>query len=350
MDDLRIPLYIIYTLFIHGGGMPNWREIVMRYIPEALNFFSEQGVKPTLRTLFYRLVSLNLIPNTKASYKYLSRVLVKARQKGLFSWDFLEDRVRYSIDSFDDDYPTESDLKLTKDLCERKLRELNVEKLINGLFYVTFSKSIGFWAKQPYVVEVWVEKDALAETLRNWLNDLEITIRVNRGYPSWTFIHNNVQSLENKLKSHQKVIVLYCGDLDPSGKDIDRFIQEALDFFDMNECIEFIRAAVTPKQVEEYNLPPRPEDSETLSKLRRDSRYKKYNYDYIVELDALVSYVPQQFRESLRGLVLQYHDERVYKQVKEDAKELYKRGKEIVGEYKRKALEKLMSLIKDRLK
>jgi len=350
MDALRIPLYIIYTLFIHGGGMPNWKEIVTKHIPDALSFFQSQGVKPTLRTLFYRLVSMNLIPNTKSSYKYLSRVLVKARQRGLFSWDFLEDRVRYSMDYFDDDYPTENDLNITKDLCGRKLRELNLEKLINGLFYVTFSKRVGFWARQPYIVEVWVEKDALAETLKNWLSDLAITIRVNRGYPSWTFIHDNVQSLRNKLEYHQKVVVLYCGDLDPSGKDIDRFIQEALDFFDMSGYVEFIRAAVTPKQVERYNLPPKPEDAETLLKLKRDSRYRKYNYDYIVELDALVSYVPRQFRESLRSLVLKYHDERIHKHAKGEARELYKKGKEIVKEYKRKALEKLMSLIKDKLK
>ena len=286
----------------------NWNQIVEEEIPKALEFFQSEGVKPTLRTLFYRLVSLGLIPNTRSAYKQLSRKLVQARKKGLFAWDFLEDKVRYTIDKYDATYRSEEDLTQCK------------------------------------------EKDALAATFDSWLSDLEITIRVNRGYSSWTFIYENVQALKRKLEDHDKIVILYAGDLDPSGVDIERFLREALDYFGITqEQVIFKRVAITEDQVDKYNLPPRPEDIQTLQKLERDPRYKKYNKQYIVELDALVAIVPEEFREELRNTILQYHDEKIYEETREEAKRIREESKKIVEEYKKKALKKILEQAKELL-
>ena len=59
--------------------------------------------------------------------------------------------------------------------------------------------------------------------------------------------------------------------------------------------MEFERIAVTQEQIHEYNLPPTPEDNETLEKLDRDSRtngfIEKYGELFAVELDALLAIV-----------------------------------------------------------
>ena len=145
------------------------------------------------------------------------------------------------------------------------------------------------------------------------------------------------------LETHEKVDILYCGDLDPSGVDIQRFLREALEYFGMDESkVELIRVAVTPEQVEQYNLPPRPEDAETLAKLQRDPRTKKYTYDYIVELDALVAYVPQEFRRIIREAVERYHDKDIYNRVRREAEELAERSRAIIENYKKEALRKIL--------
>jgi hypothetical protein len=72
----------------------DWRLVVDNRVIPALEWFAEQGIRPTLRTLFYRLVSLQVIPNTKNSYKRLSKVLVKERKEGNIEWNAIADEGR----------------------------------------------------------------------------------------------------------------------------------------------------------------------------------------------------------------------------------------------------------------
>ena len=290
----------------------DWGQ-VLDEVDRAVELFRDQGVKPTLRTLFYYLVSKEAIPNTRAAYKRLSAVLVKARKEGRYPWDFLEDRTRTTLGRLADN---ELDPKALGRFIRRakdRIRSLDLDTIVNELIgYMAPSFSYGRWASQPIVVEVWVEKEALATTIYNWTEDLRVPIRVNRGYSSWTFIYNNVQELKRTLRGHDKVVVLYLGDLDPSGKDIERFLREAIAYFGLTEdVVELRRLAITEDQVEAYGLPPRPEDAETLAKLARDPRTKSYTGKYIVELDALVAYAAEDFKRLLREAINSYWDPEV---------------------------------------
>ncbi|MFZ0512796.1 MAG: hypothetical protein WAM14_14410 [Candidatus Nitrosopolaris sp.] len=59
----------------------DWKSVVER-IKLELPWFLERDITPTSRTLFYRLVSLEIIPNTNQAYKQLSSATVKVRKKG----------------------------------------------------------------------------------------------------------------------------------------------------------------------------------------------------------------------------------------------------------------------------
>ena len=326
--------------------MVKW-DLVLEEIDSALGYFESQGVKPTLRTLFYYLVSKNMIPNTRSSYKSLSRKLVQARKKGRYEWDFLEDKTRVVLGSlgdsrFDDDIIEDFEKRLNS-----KLEDLDINRMLEETFdYMKPWIAVGRWAEQPTVCEVWIEKEALASTLQSWLSGMEIPIRVNRGYSSWTFIYNNVQSLEWTLKKHDKVVIFYCGDLDPSGLDIERFLQEAIDYFGLpEEEVEFRRLAVTPEQVERFNLPPRPEDAETIEKLHRDPRFKSYQEQYIVELDALVAYAPSQFRRIVREAIDGIWDREIYEKLQEKARKLREEADKLLDDIKKKAKEKILKEI-----
>lgn len=324
----------------------NWENILVE-IEDALEFFEKQGVKPTLRTLFYNLVSKNLIPNTRSSYQTLSKQLVEARKQKRFSWDFLEDRTRVTI-GMTWDYGYSDDInERVKEKCEKLLDELDIEEVINEYFnQVDTWVSMSQWFKQKNIVEIWIEKEALASTIANWVSEDYIKIRVNKGYSSWTFIYNNVEDLKNILTNHDKIIILYCGDLDPSGVDIQRFLEEALEYFELQvEKVELKRLAITPEQVERYNLPPKPEDAETLEKLGRDPRSKRYTLDYVVELDSLVAYVPSEFKKLIKETIRQYFDEELYKELNTRRRRLQEENIRIVRDYIRKAKEKIVQII-----
>lgn len=324
-------------------GRVKWSKVIESIKNDVLPTFYRQGVKPTLRTIFYALVSRNIIPNTKSSYKRLSEVLVEARKKGVFPWDFIEDRVRYTMGKFDDYKPSEDVLGYVERECRDILEVLDINHLLDTQFnYLKVPLYVGYWADQPVVPEIWIEKDALATTIDNWTRDLYVTIRVNRGYSSWTFIYNNVQDLRRILENHNGVVVLYLGDLDPSGVDIQRFLDEALSYFGHKDDVVIKRLAVTPEQVERYNLPPRPEDAETLAKIERDPRSRKYRYRYIVELDALVAYVPSEFRRLVREEIQRYHDTDIYLKARRDAEDLNRRSMKIIERYKEKAKKKIL--------
>ena len=326
--------------------MVKWDKVLAE-VDEALEYFSSQGVKPTLRTLFYYLVSKNIIPNTRSSYKQLSRKLVNARKQGRYEWDFLEDKTRLVYGNIDDGRFRDDEVERFERTLQARLEELDIDKMLAETFdYLQPFITVGRWAEQPYAVEIWIEKEALSSTIQNWTEGLGVLIRVNRGYSSWTFIYNNVQALKYELEKHDKIIILYLGDLDPSGVDIERFLKEALDYFGLPEDkVQLIRLAVTPEQVRKYNLPPRPEDAETLAKLQRDPRYKNYEHEYIVELDSLVAYVPEEFRRILIEAIYSYWDREIYEKLRAKAEELRSQVKQLLEDYKAKAKQKILDML-----
>lgn len=339
--------YIDIGISIYGDQMANlnWK-IVIEEIKKTLSFFEGENVKPTLRTLFYNLVSKNIIGNTRSSYQGLSKQLVAARKEGVFGWNIIEDNVRASYGNFSDGCFSDDFVEGHKNRMNEKLEDFNAETIIDDYFnYLKGYASVGMWANQPNVCEVWIEKDALASTVTAWLSDLHVTVRVNKGYSSWTFIHNNAEELKRLLETHEHVVVLYLGDLDPSGCDMERFLNEAYEFFGLDSSkITLVRLGVTRLQVEKYNLPPKPEDAETLAKLARDPRNAAYDLPYVVELDSLVAFVPQEFREELRSRIMAVFDNTVYEELREEAKRINAEVAAYLEEIKAAAREKLKTL------
>ena len=73
-------------------GRINWKKEVMPKIKERLELFRQQEIVPTLRTMFYSLVSLQVIPNTQNQYQYLNKVTAKARMNGELPIDCFADQ------------------------------------------------------------------------------------------------------------------------------------------------------------------------------------------------------------------------------------------------------------------
>ncbi len=129
-----------------------------------------------------------------------------------------------------------------------------------------------------------VEKDGMVTQLEAWFGDLGLPILALGGYSSQTFTR---EVGVDALSQGRPAVLLYGGDFDASGEDIDR------DFNARTGCFsQVVRVALTPDQVEEHRLPPQPGKA---TDSRADGFVARHGRLVQVELDALPP-------EVLRGL------------------------------------------------
>jgi len=200
----------------------------------VLDYLSE-GYSLTLRQLYYQLVSKNIISNSESEYKKIGRILKDARMAGIINWDAIEDHGRIP------NIPTQFD---------------SLDELFDA---AANSYHVNRWADQPCYVEVWCEKDALTSILEPITTKYQVSLIIDRGYSSVTAmqkasvrIHNN----EYRNGKWKHPYILYLGDHDPSGLDMERDIEDRLREFRCEPTI--IRVALTIEQTEKYQLPPNP--------------------------------------------------------------------------------------------
>jgi hypothetical protein len=197
-----------------------------------------QGLRLTLRQLYYQLVTKNLITNEEKSYRNLSSLVSDARLAGMIDWGAIEDRIR--VPSIPAEWSS-------------------IQSIVESALY---SYRLPRWADQPYYVELWVEKDALAGVLRPLAKEYHVPMMVNRGYSSQSAMYEASKrfayaSIERfKKGSLGKLVLLYLGDFDPSGEDMVRDIRERLDMFGVS--VDVRKIALTIKQVKKYKPPPNP--------------------------------------------------------------------------------------------
>jgi hypothetical protein len=292
-----------------------WRDLVDNEVVRLLRIYRRRGIKPTLRSIHYNLTStpeLNL-PNTPATYTQLSRFIVEARKDGRIPWDAIADNTRYTIGDYHFTSPEDH-------------VDLGTRYLANAPKH--YPNSIYRWHKQPHYVEVWIEKDAMSSVFRSYLEPLHVSIVINKGYSSWTALYKNCQRLldiRHKDPSTQ-IHILYFGDYDPSGNDMENQMHEAFNYFGLEGPdslfgdIDFRRVAVTMEQIDQLDLPHVPEDQKTRDKLENDSRTKKSMEDnfgelYAVELDALFALYPDEFERLIIDIVNGYFDEEIYYEI-----------------------------------
>jgi len=230
--------------------------------------------EPTVRSVYYVLSDrLHLIPATHQYYKALDAKIVEMRRDGKIPWGYFAVKrgtSRRALGYVDPD----------------AWATYSIDQLRNAHTRYQLPR----WYQQSTLVEVWVEKDGLLGATANWVQDLEVTVRAPQGYGAWEFINESVNQIKEELEEQEKenVVILYLGDLDPSGKDIPRFMEEdALAHFGLD--VEFVELALTPSQVTQYKLPSALDTPETAKKIGRDPRLKRYVERYgrvFTELDS----------------------------------------------------------------
>jgi hypothetical protein len=265
------------------------------------------GFPPTLRTMHYRLYSLMVIPNTQSSYTTLSDRTARARESGILPIDCFAGDTRRVIGEFPDDF-------------EYQEPEEYIDNLIDALKDIPayYKNQVSRWHNQDHHVEIWTEKKAMIRTFESILGNREVLIVPFGGYTSITYHNDNCNRLERFQNAGKKVHILYFGDVDSTGLDIERDIETKLEQCDMDD-VDFKRIALTEEQIRRFNLPTDP-DAKTLEKLNKDTRSNGFRSVhngelFQVEIDALTAYAKDEFRDMVLGYVDAYFDNDIYNEL-----------------------------------
>jgi len=251
------------------------RLLMVEQCDQIITQYQAQGLRLTLRQLYYQLVTHNIIKNEERSYKTLGNLVSEARLGGLLDWDAIEDRVRIP--------------RMSSEFA-------NLRELVNAALY---SYRLPRWKGQEYYVELWVEKDAISGVLSPMASEYHITLMVNRGYSSQSAMYEAAKRFMRHERKGTTSILLYLGDHDPSGEDMVRDIQDRLTMF--GSTVEVHKIALTMEQVKEYNPPPNPAK---LTDTRATAYIEKYG-DSSWEVDALP---PDALHQIVRDSIFEYVD------------------------------------------
>jgi hypothetical protein len=230
---------------------------VIDQVNQIAGDYTRQGYDLTLRQLYYQFVARGLIANKQTEYKRLGDIVNNGRMAGMIDWNYVTDRTRnlQGVGHFRD--------------------------VADMIAAAAHSHRLNKWDDQPYRVEVWVEKEALAGVVARAANAEDVSYFSCRGYTSQSEMWAAGQRLQSYSRRGQTPCIIHLGDHDPSGIDMTRDIRDRLRTF-MGGC-EVKRIALNMDQVERYSPPPNP------AKMT-DSRFAGYEErfgDESWELDAL---------------------------------------------------------------
>lgn len=260
-------------------AVKNWDAI----LEHAAAIVSSYSTRVTLRQLFYRLVADQTLRNTRSEYGSLSKHTARARREGWFPE--LMDRTR-DIERWHPLFQsTEEGYGWLKENYRRDRTE-----------------------GQEFSVYLAVEKAGIVNQLWQWFGaKYGIPILPLGGYSSQSFV-DVVKEDATGYSAHyanqidegsgtRPTVLIYGGDFDPSGEDIDRDFEQRTDCWD-----HVIRVALLPDQIDEFNLPPamgKATDSRAGAFVARHGKLVQ------VEIDALP---PDTLRGLYEDAIMEYWD------------------------------------------
>ncbi|MBA7660054.1 hypothetical protein ES703_68053 [subsurface metagenome] len=230
---------------------------IVELVREVLGQYS---FNPTIRQVYYRLVSppYQVIENKTSVYKYYDAQMVRARERDDIPRDAFSDSSRRTLGG---DYGYRGSEAFKKALIEAARPENYTRPM---------------WDTQPAVVEVWIEKDALAVLLNMVAEEYRVPVFASRGYSPFTLLDKAVERFREKGG-----VILDFRDHDPSGLDMCRDVQDRLTRY--GGRFRYVPVALSYGQVQSFGLAPNP----TKRADPRAAAYVGQFGDECWELDAL---------------------------------------------------------------
>ena len=275
----------------------SWLPIIER-AAEIVESYSG-GV--TLRQLFYRLVSEALIPNAESPYKRLSSLTAEGRREGTFP-DLVDHTRQIHVAS------SWSSPKAAIESLTRQYRRPRTEGQANAIY-------------------LGAEKATMLTLLDQWFGELGIPIVLLRGYGSQTYLDS---IRDHVWRDERDAVMIYAGDLDASGEDIER------DFGERTRIEwDLSRIAVTYDQIDELGLTMQPGKKTDPRAPEFVAKYGPYpngdpDLPFQIEVEAIE---PNTLRELYQETLDGYWDKSAYNDVLDIEEADLERLQEVADEW-----------------
>jgi hypothetical protein len=254
-----------------------------------------QSQPDTVRGVMYAAVSCGWLPDTSdKSYDRCQRILNELRLRGVIPFSWIVDNIR------------------------------STEKPSSWSGLTDFAVTVrdayrrDFWASLPDYVCIVAEKDTVAGRISPVTREFDVPLHPLRGFSSTSFA---AEIGETWRRIQKPIHAYYVGDHDPSGRDIERSIQERLTTFSGRD-FTWTRLAVEPDHFDIFNIFP-------LAVKQKDTRCKRFVEEYgercaeveavpandlrrMVE-DAIVSHIPAGQWQKLKDI--EEHERRTWQQM-----------------------------------
>lgn len=153
----------------------------------------------------------------------LIQQMIVARRDSRIPFSVFEDRTRHSVEgehplaAFDSENSIFNSARHIYEHAE----EIALKQLTNA--YLDYS--LPYWHKQPLYVEVWLEKEALANLFENVCEKYKVSFVPCRGYPSLSLLYDCSKRL-SCVPFNREICILYFGDYDVRGLNIQETIEQ----------------------------------------------------------------------------------------------------------------------------
>lgn len=213
----------------------------------------------TIRGVFYRVMSMGLVPKTETGYRVVQNRVLLMRRRGDLPYGWISDGTRWRI------------------------KPETWSGMNAALYNTAIMYRRALWDDQDVHLEIWSEKDAIRSVVYPVTAEFDVPLMVARGFASESFLW---QTAEDIIDDDKFTVIYQLGEHDPSGVAAWEHTRRRLAEFAPNIPFRFERLAITPEQILEHQLPTRPTK-------QTDSRAAGFKGES-VEVDALPSPVLRQ--------------------------------------------------------
>lgn len=238
---------------VYKAWKPKSNQLVL-----TIRTFAKENYPVTVRQIFYNLVSRQIVESSIQTYHEIVRIVKNMRLAGIIPFKWVVDDTR-------------------------RPEKTPTWNSVSDILHAAIEQFRSDWQQdQRYYVEVWLEKRSLRRFFYPITNNYDIFLCVGGGYQSYDMIEDASVRFKERAEKGQYPVILYFGDLNPSGKDMPRDIKRRLAILGAN--VDIIEVALTTQDILDFQLPQNPFKN-------KDTRAKwylqKYGVTYSVELDAL---------------------------------------------------------------
>ncbi len=244
-----------------------------RAIREAVLTLPDRYQRMTVRQVFYTLEVDEIVEKSDTGYRQVQKQVLRMRRDGLLPWEFITDGTRW------------------------RRRPDAWDSVQDAMSHMAQTYRRDLWRSQRVRIELWLEKDALADVVVDTTSAWGVPLMVSRGQSSATFLWSAAQEARRAWDTGVATYIYALYDRDAAGRRAARTIARELRTHAPGVPILFSLLAVTDEQVEEWSLPSRPAKT-------KDPEAAKFN-GRAVELDAIP---PDRLNQIIKDAIVSHID------------------------------------------